>query len=230
MEPDDLTLWRQSAAAWVRGQGRDGDQSRRMLDPYVWDALGPLGGLQVLDVGCGEGRFGRAVRAAGASVTGVDPTPQLAVRTGFPTVAALGGCLPFRGASFDLVLFYLVLIDIDDYQRAILEAERVLRPGGRVVAVNLTPISTAAREPFWERDAAGRKTARRVEFYGIPQSQVYQWAGMRIRNYHRPLRDYMRAYLAAGLRLEIYDEPMDPRVISDSVISPNFDLMVWRKS
>lgn len=229
MIDDDLTLWRGSAEAWVRAQGSRGDQSRRFLDPYVVEAIGPVAGRTVLDIGCGEGRFGRALAAAGAVVRGLEPTLALAARSGFPTAAGLGECLPFRDAVFDLVLFYLVLIDIREYEAAIGEAARVLRPGGRLVAVNLTPISTAAHEPFWERDWLGRKRARRVEFYGIPQSQIYSWAGVTIRNYHRPLRDYMRAYLAAGLTLERYEEPMDANGIADSVMSPNFDLMVWRK-
>lgn len=228
MELNDVTLWRQSAEAWVQSQGATGDESRRFLDPYVWAAVGPVAGRRILDIGCGEGRFGRALTAAGARVTGLDPTFPLAARTGFPTVAGLGERLPFRTASFDLVLFYLVLIDICQYEDAIREAARVLTPGGRLVAVNLSPISTATKEPFWERDSAGRKTARRIEFYGIAQGLVYSWAGMTIRNYHRPLRDYMRAYLAAGFTLEAYDEPMDAGVILDSVVSPNFDLMVWR--
>jgi SAM-dependent methyltransferase len=172
MDPSDLTLWRESAEAWVHRQGAAGDEARRLLDPYVWDAVGPVAGCHVLDVGCGEGRFGRALAAAGARVTGLEPTLPLAARTGFSTVAGLGEALPFRSASFDLVLFYLVLVDIGRYQEAIREAARVLRPGGKLVAVNLTPISTATKEPLWERDAAGRKTARRVEFYGrwIPTS------------------------------------------------------------
>ncbi len=228
MEPNDLTLWRESAEAWARSQGVAGDESRRMLDPFVWEAVGPVAGRHVLDVGCGEGRFSRALTAAGARVTGLDPTIRLAARTGCSTVAGLGECLPFRTASFDLVLFYLVLVDICRFEGAIREAARVLKPGSKLVAVNLSPISTATKEPFWERDSAGRKTARRIEFYGIPQGQVYSWAGIRIRNYHRPLRDYIRAYLAAGLTLESYDEPMDTGVIADSVMSPNFDLMVWR--
>lgn len=229
MEPNDLELWRQSADAWMESQGRLGDASRQFLDPYVWAAIGAVEGLAVLDVGCGEGRFGRLLTESGAKVTGLEPIPEFAGRSGYPTAVGLGEVLPFKGASFDIVLFYLVLIDIEAYDTAIQEAARVLRSGGRIIAVNLTPISTATHEPFWERDANGVKVARRIEFYGTPQGQVYEWSGIRIRNYHRPLRDYMRAYLAAKLRLISYNEPMDENEISDSVISPNFDIMVWGK-
>ena len=229
MQTDDLTLWQASADAWVECQGERGDQSRQFLDPFVWEAIGPVQDLEILDIGCGEGRFGRELKKKGAKVSGLEPTPGFFNRCFFPVVSGISEILPFQSETFDLVLFYLVLIDIEHFEKAIQEAARVLKPNGRLVAVNLTPISTTGADPFWERDAKGNKLARRVQFYGIPQGQVYEWAGMRIRNYHRPLRDYMRAYLAAGLRLELYDEPMDAAVISDSVMSPNFDLMVWRK-
>ena len=227
---DDLELWRESAAAWIQVQGPTGDAARRFLDPYVWRTLGPVSGLQILDAGCGEGRFGRELIKAGAVVTGLEPTEAFAGCSGFPTSVGVAENLPFEDESFDVVLFYLVLIDIADYAAAISEATRVLRPGGRIVSVNLTPMATAANEPFWNFDEDGRKISRRVEFYGTPQSVVYEWSGLRIRNYHRPLQDYMAAYLAAGLRLERYEEPMDADAMPDSILAPNFDLMVWRKA
>ncbi len=230
MVEDDLSLWRRSADAWVEIQGRHGDAARRFLDPYVLNSLGPVKGRKVLDIGCGEGRFGRKLQAAGARVVGLEPTPPLSELTSFPTVVGLAEQLPFGAATFDLALFYLVLIDVECYEAAILEATRVLKHGGRLLSVNLTPMATSANEPFWERNETGEKVARRIEFYGMPQGVVYEWSGLRIRNYHRPLRDYMRTYLGAGLQLEQYDEPMDSAAMPDSIISPNFDLMVWRKS
>lgn len=229
MHEDDLELWSHSASAWIECQAGIGDESRQFLDPFVLSALGNLQNQKILDIGCGEGRFGRILKAQGASVVGLEPTPAFACHGTFATVAGIGEALPFQRESFDLVVFYLVLIDIENYASAIHEATRVLRPGGRLVAINLTPMSTSSREPFWIRDSQGAKLARKIEFYGIPQAHIYEWSGMRIRNYHRPLRDYMRAYLQAGLRLELYEEPMDSTTMADSVLCPNFDLMVWSK-
>ena len=38
----------------------------------VVDSLGPLAGRRILDLGCGKGRFARALAAQGASVVGLD--------------------------------------------------------------------------------------------------------------------------------------------------------------
>ena len=69
----------------------------------------------------------------------------------------------------------ILLIDIEDYPKAISEAARVLRPGGRLMVVNLTGIATSS-EKFWLRDKNKRKVARLVEFYGEPRRVIYHWS------------------------------------------------------
>ena len=55
--------------------------------------------------------------------------------TGGQTIAPAiyAGRLPFDAASFDLVMAYNVLMDLDDMQRALNEARRVLKPDGVIV-------------------------------------------------------------------------------------------------
>jgi hypothetical protein len=62
-----------------------------------------------------------------------------------------------------------------------------------------------------------------------------EWAGMSIVNWHRPLSAYLQAFLAAGLRLEHFDEPMPTReamarqpTLQDFHRVPHFCTMVWR--
>jgi 2-polyprenyl-3-methyl-5-hydroxy-6-metoxy-1,4-benzoquinol methylase len=58
--------------------GERGDWAREhVLDPVMLGrvAAGRFG--RVLDVGCGEGRFCRMLRATGVAATGIDPTRQL---------------------------------------------------------------------------------------------------------------------------------------------------------
>ncbi|WP_308425285.1 class I SAM-dependent methyltransferase [Deinococcus knuensis] len=92
------------------------------------DALDLSPTLDVLDVGAGDGRLVRelARRAHVGRVVGVDPTPEPGVQP------ASAEALPFPDASFDVVLFARVLAHLPDQARALAEARRVLRPGGRV--------------------------------------------------------------------------------------------------
>ncbi|MPY66816.1 methyltransferase domain-containing protein [Deinococcus sp. SDU3-2] len=84
---------------------------------------------RVLDVGAGEGRLLRALRARGhrGEVVGLDPEPGEGVQRG------VAEQLPFPDASFDAVLLVRVLAHLHDPARAVAEARRVLRPGGRLV-------------------------------------------------------------------------------------------------
>jgi ubiquinone/menaquinone biosynthesis C-methylase UbiE len=149
--------WDKSAAAWIASLGDEGDFARRgVLDPRMREAALAVGG-RFLDIGCGEGRFVRMLGEAGLSGCGIDPTEALvdAARERDPAGEyhiARAEALPFADAMFDLAVFYLSLIDIDDLDEAIGEAVRVLRPGGSVLIANLSPINTAGS---WQRTLTG---------------------------------------------------------------------------
>ena len=94
---------------------------------------------RLLDVGCGDGRFSAAATGA-ARVVGVDVS-QRALRyaaglvEGAVFVAADGASVPFCAESFDVVVLLDVIEHIPDRdeRRAVGEAVRVLRRGGRLV-------------------------------------------------------------------------------------------------
>jgi len=130
--------WEESAAAWIADLGEHGDFGRRyILDPVMLPRALAAQPARVLDVGCGEGRFCRMLRAHGVAAIGIDPTRNLlaAARQQDPTGNYFEGeaaSLPFDDSSFDLVVSYLSLIDIPDVVPAISEMVRVLLPGGRL--------------------------------------------------------------------------------------------------
>jgi 2-polyprenyl-3-methyl-5-hydroxy-6-metoxy-1,4-benzoquinol methylase len=66
--------WVALAPAWIK-EVRKGKNSVRnsLLDPVMLDACGKVEGLNVLDCGCGEGRFCRMLAECGAKyVLGLD--------------------------------------------------------------------------------------------------------------------------------------------------------------
>lgn len=120
------------ASASARLGARDARLSR--LCGRAWPEgvlLGALSlspALDVLDIGAGDGRLVRelARRGHAGRVLEIDPTPGPGVQP------AHVEALPFPDASFDVVLFARVLAHLPDQARALAEARRVLRPGGRV--------------------------------------------------------------------------------------------------
>jgi ubiquinone/menaquinone biosynthesis C-methylase UbiE len=122
--------------------------------PLVVELARIEAGLAVLDVGCGTGGFAAEIaETTGARVVGCDRSPAFLdyARRRSPDVDWVVGdaaALPFAASSFDCVVVSLVLHQLDDPGRAVAEAHRVLRPGGRLLVRTVLPDDAAARVPF----------------------------------------------------------------------------------
>jgi SAM-dependent methyltransferase len=115
------------------------------------NVLGDVAGLDIVELGCGTAYFSAWLARRGARVVGVDPTPaqletarRLQRETGieFPLVEAPGESVPLPDAAFDIVHSeYGAAIWADPYEW-IPEAARLARPGGRLVFLCNSPLST----------------------------------------------------------------------------------------
>jgi len=94
---------------------------------------------RVLEVGCGWGELAEWIaRDTGAEVVAVDLSPrmvELARERGIDARVADVQQLPFADGEFDLVVAAWMLYHVPELDRGIRELARVLRPGGRLVAV-----------------------------------------------------------------------------------------------
>jgi len=230
--------WEQSAAAWIAEQGERGDWARQnIIDPLMLERVATAPVTRALDVGCGEGRFCRMLRARGIACDGIDPTAAFieAARQRDPEgryTLAQGEALPFPDGSFDLVISYLTLIDIDDFRTAIREMVRMLEPGGRLLLANLTSFITA-NSGGWIKDSEGRPLHFPIDRYLDETPQWVEWANIRVRNWHRPLSAYMREFIGHGLTLTFFDEPParsgDPERQALQRRAPWFVVMEWTR-
>ncbi len=103
-----------------------------------------------LEVGVGTGRFAREL---GISI-GVDLAEsmlRLARSRGVQVLKADARILPFKDESFDLVLFAFTLCFLEDPERAISEAYRVLKGGGRLIVCGV-PLDSKLGEEYSKRD------------------------------------------------------------------------------
>lgn len=103
----------------------------------------PLG-ARFLDVGCGTGRWLRRYQQLGFSPLGIDATFGMlriarAQQTSAPLVVGLAFSLPFSDASFDCLSDITVVqhIPYESQPKALEEMVRVLRPGGRMILLEL---------------------------------------------------------------------------------------------
>src|SRR5436190_5667778 len=114
------------------------DETRGLPPTPMAKAIGVLAeelqGKAVLEIGVGTGRYAVPLQKSGINVVGVDIAPKMVARgleKGLPNVVfADGARLPFRDGSFDAVTTNHVLHLVPDWRVVLMEAHRVLRPGG----------------------------------------------------------------------------------------------------
>jgi ubiquinone/menaquinone biosynthesis C-methylase UbiE len=92
----------------------------------------------LLDAGCGAGMFSKLAATTGAQVIGVDAAPGLleVARERNPGISFLEEdleALPFTDERFDVVTGFNSFQYAGSFDKALLEAQRVLKPGGRLV-------------------------------------------------------------------------------------------------
>ena len=101
--------------------------------------LGSLAGMQVLEIGSGEGKLAEILAGSGASVTGIDPfgpdVPWTAAGSGrYRLLRTSAEAIPLGDGAVDAALFVFSLHHVPaEILPAILhEVARALRPGGRL--------------------------------------------------------------------------------------------------
>lgn len=204
--------WEEEARGWIAWARAPGHDAYWEYSPRFFELVPPAGGA-TLELGCGEGRVARDLQDRGHRVTGVDSSPTLlhAASSADPDgeyVLADAASLPFSDATFDLVVAYNSLMDIDDMPGAVREAARVLRPDGRFCVCVTHPFADAGR--FSAREADAPFVVSGSYFGRRPFDETFERDGlsMRFRGWCYPLEEYWRAFEDAGLAVEALREPM----------------------
>ena len=191
----------------------DDPASRGLLD-----LLGPVAGLQVVDVACGHGRITRELARRGASVVGIDLSgaligrardaeqdEQLGIRYLHGDVTTPGALDGFDG-GFDVAACNFGLSDIDNLDAAIAAISAALKPRGRFAFSIVHPCFAGGTDISGSWPAAG-------SYY-----DEGHWTAQGIRSglrrlvgaNHRTLSTYLATLRRHGLWLDELAEPLPP--------------------
>ncbi|VVD63513.1 class I SAM-dependent DNA methyltransferase [Pandoraea anhela] len=201
--------------------------------PATRQLLGEVRGLHVLDAGCGPGINSAWLVEQGATVHGIDVTPEMIAlaRERCQGMAAafdvqdLGSPLTtLAPRSFDAIVSALALDYVEDLGPTFREFARVARPGATLVWSMGHPMRdwiderTRRNRPYFETTRFG------MHWSGFGEPKPY------VESYRRPLADILNAAAAAGWHLEQMVEPLprpemkavNPRLYDELSQAPAF--------
>jgi SAM-dependent methyltransferase len=134
----DIKDWNRIASNYESIIDAD-DHIYQMFADVLWECLGNLHGLDVLDLGCGYGWLSQEFSNAGANVLGVDGSKTLLeiARSRYPEIEFyehnLASGLPFTDKKYDRVIANMVLMDIPELDSLIASISKSLKPAGKFI-------------------------------------------------------------------------------------------------
>jgi ubiquinone/menaquinone biosynthesis C-methylase UbiE len=197
----------------------------KVVFPNVLRMLGDVTGKKILDMACGQGIFADKLRDAGASVTGVDIGKELITlaETRNESVKVKGthkityhvtsadDLYMLKDKSFDTVVCILAIQNIENLDKTISEASRVLIDGGTMFLILNHPSFRNPKQTYWGYNEADDAQYRRVDEYMSESRVKIDMTPGSVKDkkftvsFHRPLQVYVKALAKSGfaiIRLE----------------------------
>ena len=207
-----------------------GGEQRQLVPGRSWAAWARALGLllpavDVADLGCGEGylaieaaRWARRVTAIDRSPDVLERAKQLAARRRVRNIVWKRGeleHLPLADATIDIALLSQALHHAADPDRALSEAHRVLRPGGRVLVLDLRQHGES-----WVRPQLGDA------WLGFSDEELRRLLGsagfhdVTVRVGTRRSGDPFTVLIAVGTKTAAHDRPAAARVTANRARLP----------
>ena len=189
--------------------------------PALRAMLPDMGGLRVVDLGCGFGWFCRWAREDGAAqVLGIDVSEKMLRQAKAATSDAAISYeradmerLQLPCAAFDLAYSSLALHYVQDLARLMATVHRALVPGGHFVFSTEHPIYMAPTNPGWLIDSHGCKTWP-VNRYLVEGPRTTDWLAKGVVKHHRTMGTTLNLLIGSGFTISHVEEfgPTDEQI------------------
>ncbi|CAM3712653.1 class I SAM-dependent methyltransferase [Mesobacillus zeae] len=188
---------------FMKRRGRQDSPNNAIEGPIIDELLGDVQGKSILDLGCGDGMFGKELLQRGAGFyTGVEGSAKMA--------AAANGNLSgencaishntmekyiYPSGQFDIVASRLAIHYLTDIQSLFLNVHKTLKEHGRFVFSVQHPLTTSS---FLSKQTGEKRGNWIVDDYFHEGERKEPWMEEVVVKYHRTIEQYFRALVSAG--------------------------------
>ena len=219
--------------AWARVYDEQPNPLLALEQRFLTRMLPVIASLDVLDAGCGTGRWLQLLASYHpASLVGVDTSTEMlnhaSVKLGAASKLLLGSCtaLPIQSAAIDLVLASFVLSYVDDVETFAREVHRVTRPGANIFVTDMHPATAISCN--WKRSFKTDRTEEHLQTNGLSIQQIteiFQASGFELLTCIEPCFDAperitfeqngkLEAYASSSHRPAIYILQLRKKLVS----------------
>ena len=191
--------------------------------PILFEMIGEVQGEKVLDLGCGDAKFGVELLQNGCiSYDGVEGSVNMA-KEAFKTLDGTEGRVhlssietwDFQSENYNLVVSRLALHYLSELENIFKETHKSLAHNGRFIFSVQHPVLTSSIK---SAAASSSKTDWVVDDYFNGGERVEPWIDNKVVKYHRTIEEYFQLLKQAGFMIEDIREgtPRAERFSSES--------------
>ncbi|WP_373430055.1 trans-aconitate 2-methyltransferase [Paenibacillus sp. GD4] len=192
---------------YMRRRNREDNPNYVIEEPVILELIGDVTGKHILDLGCGDARFGKELAKQGcAYYEGVEGSSHM-VRSALQQLDP--ACSRIHHASmeawdyparhYDLVVSRLALHYVEDLQLVLGKIRHALKADGRFVFSVQHPVLTSCVK---SAEASGKRLDWIVDDYFKEGERTEPWIGEQVVKYHRTIEGYYQALRNAGFHIE----------------------------
>ncbi len=182
---------------------REESPNERIERPVLLEMIGAVKDAKILDLGCGDARFGVELLQNGCfSYDGVEGSENMVkeaekVLTGTAGKVHLSSMetWDFQNGQYDLVVSRLALHYLADLKSTFENVHQSLATNGRFIFSVQHPVLTASIK---SASASGAKSDWIVDDYFNSGERVEPWIGKKVVKYHRTMEEYYQLLKQAG--------------------------------
>jgi cyclopropane fatty-acyl-phospholipid synthase-like methyltransferase len=193
--------------SYMARRQRENNPNDTMEKPAILELVGEFTDQRILDLGCGDGTFGREALTKGCqtylgiegSSNMVKSARQVLDRTPGKVVHATVENWDYPTQAFDLVISRLVLHYIKDIDTVFKQVYQTLANSGRFVLSIEHPVITSC-DRGWQGN--GPRQDWLVDNYFDNGERITSWMGGQVIKYHRTVENYFVSLQQAGFVVE----------------------------